>query len=247
MPERLRAAGGDMAKLALRGEARRQARPPRRGPAAADRARRRAGRRQDVPPGGRTGRTSPLARPTATGGGLRGDAVAVVVAKGDILDGQQPAGTIGGDSTSRLIRSAREDKSVKAVVLRVDSPGGSAFASEVIRRECELTRGAGKPVVVSMGSVAASGRLLDLDRLRRDLGAARDDHRLDRHLRRLPHGREAAGQVPRRAHRRRRHHALHGRVAARPRARTRGRRRDPAVRSTTATRSSWPAWPRRGR
>jgi protease IV len=86
-----------------------------------------------------------------------GDAVAVIVAKGEILDGTQPAGTIGGDSTARLIRKAREDTSVKAVVLRVDSPGGSAFASEVIRRECELTRGAGKPVVVSMGSVAASG------------------------------------------------------------------------------------------
>ena len=81
----------------------------------------------------------------------------MVVAKGEILDGTQPAGTIGGDSTARLIRKAREDESVKALVLRVDSPGGSAFASEVIRRECELTRGAGKPVVVSMGSVAASG------------------------------------------------------------------------------------------
>ena len=91
-----------------------------------------------------------------TGAG-RGDAVAVVVAKGDILDGSQPAGSIGGDSTGRLIRRAREDASVKAVVLRIDSGGGSAFASEIIRRECELTRGAGKPVVVSMGSVAASG------------------------------------------------------------------------------------------
>jgi protease-4 len=90
-------------------------------------------------------------------GAGRGEAVAVIVAKGDILDGSQPAGTIGGDSTARLVRRAREDDSVKAVVLRVDSPGGSAFASEIIRRECELTRGAGKPVVVSMGSVAASG------------------------------------------------------------------------------------------
>jgi protease IV len=91
-----------------------------------------------------------------TGAG-RGDAVAVVVAKGDILDGTQPAGTIGGDSTARLIRRARQDDSVKAVVLRVDSPGGSVFASEVIRRECQLVRQAGKPLVVSMGSVAASG------------------------------------------------------------------------------------------
>ncbi len=83
--------------------------------------------------------------------------IAVVVASGTILDGEQLPGAIGGDSTGRLIRSAREDEEVKAVVLRVDSPGGSAFASEIIRREVELTREAGKPVVASMGSVAASG------------------------------------------------------------------------------------------
>ncbi len=83
--------------------------------------------------------------------------IAVVVASGTILDGEQLPGAIGGDSTGRLIRSAREDEAVKALVLRVDSPGGSAFASEIIRREVELTREAGKPVVVSMGSVAASG------------------------------------------------------------------------------------------
>jgi protease-4 len=83
--------------------------------------------------------------------------VGVVVAKGAILDGSQPPGTIGGDSTAALIRSLREDDDVKAVVLRVDSPGGSAFAAEIIRREVELTREAGKPVVASMGSVAASG------------------------------------------------------------------------------------------
>ncbi len=93
-------------------------------------------------------------RSGATG---RGKAVAVVVAKGTILDGTQPAGTVGGDSTARLLRRAREDEAVRAVVLRVDSPGGSAFASEIIRRECELVRKAGKPLVVSMGSVAASG------------------------------------------------------------------------------------------
>jgi protease IV len=90
-------------------------------------------------------------------GAGRGKAVAVVVAKGTILDGSQPAGTIGGDSTARLLRRARESDDVAAVVLRVDSPGGSAFASEVIRRECELVRKAGKPLVVSMGSLAASG------------------------------------------------------------------------------------------
>jgi len=86
-----------------------------------------------------------------------GEAVAVVVAKGDILDGKQPAGTIGGDSTAALIRRARQDEKAKAIVLRVDSPGGSAFASEVIRRELVLAREAGKKVVVSMGSLAASG------------------------------------------------------------------------------------------
>jgi protease-4 len=64
---------------------------------------------------------------------------------------------VGGIATANLIRSVREDSSVKAVVLRVNSPGGSAYGSELIRRELELTRAAGKPVVVSMGDVAASG------------------------------------------------------------------------------------------
>jgi len=88
---------------------------------------------------------------------LTGDAVGVIVAQGEISDGSAGPGSIGGDSTSKLIRMAREDDHIKAVVLRVDSPGGSAFASELIRRELELTRAAGKPVVVSMGNVAASG------------------------------------------------------------------------------------------
>lgn len=88
-----------------------------------------------------------------------GDAkqIGVIVAQGEILDGSHPQGTIGGHSTSDLVRKAREDKNIKAVVLRVDSPGGSGFASELIRRELELTRAAGKPVVISMGDVAASG------------------------------------------------------------------------------------------
>jgi protease-4 len=86
----------------------------------------------------------------------REEGVAVVVAVGDVLDGRQPPGRIGGDSTARLIRRARQDEEAKAVVLRVDSGGGSTFASEVIRRECELVREAGKPLVVSMSSVAAS-------------------------------------------------------------------------------------------
>ncbi|MBS0345637.1 MAG: signal peptide peptidase SppA [Proteobacteria bacterium] len=85
------------------------------------------------------------------------DKIGVVVAQGAIVDGEQPPGVVGGDTVAGLIRQAREDKAVKAVVLRVDSPGGSATASEVIRRELELTREAGKPVIVSMGSVAASG------------------------------------------------------------------------------------------
>lgn len=88
---------------------------------------------------------------------LTGDAIGVVMAVGEISDGDAPAGQIGGTSTARLVRMAREDNSIKAVVLRVDSPGGSAFGSELIRRELELTRAAGKPVVVSMGNVAASG------------------------------------------------------------------------------------------
>lgn len=91
------------------------------------------------------------------GRAAKGDKVGVIVARGTILDGTQPAGTIGGDSTAALIRQARNDESVKAIVLRVDSGGGSAFASEVIRRELEKARADGKPVIASMGSVAASG------------------------------------------------------------------------------------------
>jgi protease-4 len=88
---------------------------------------------------------------------LTGDAVGVVVAQGDIVDGDAPVGTVGGLSTSALVRKAREDDSIKAIVLRVDSPGGSVFGSELVRRELELARAVGKPVVVSMGNVAASG------------------------------------------------------------------------------------------
>jgi protease IV len=83
--------------------------------------------------------------------------VAVIRAVGTILDGSQGPGTIGGDSTAALIREAANDDDVKALVLRVDSPGGSAFASEVILREVEVFRDSGRPVVVSMSSVAASG------------------------------------------------------------------------------------------
>ena len=83
--------------------------------------------------------------------------VAVVVAEGEIAGGEQPPGQIGGESTAELLREAREDDHVKALVLRVDSPGGEVFASEQIRREVAALKKAGKPVVVSMGDLAASG------------------------------------------------------------------------------------------
>jgi protease IV len=83
--------------------------------------------------------------------------VGIVVASGEILDGHQPPGTIGGESTTDLLRQARYDNAVKAVVLRVDSPGGSMFASEQILREVQALRKSGKPVVVSMSTYAASG------------------------------------------------------------------------------------------
>lgn len=85
------------------------------------------------------------------------DRVGVIVAEGMIVEGEQPPGTIGAESTSKLIRQAARDDSIKAVVLRINSGGGSAFASEVIRRELMALKEAGKPVVVSMGDVAASG------------------------------------------------------------------------------------------
>ena len=86
-----------------------------------------------------------------------GAAVGVVVAEGDIVDGEAPQGVVGGRTLSDLIRRAREDDRIKALVMRVDSPGGMTFASEMIRRELEITRAAGKPVVISMGDAAASG------------------------------------------------------------------------------------------
>lgn len=85
------------------------------------------------------------------------DRVAVLVAQGAIVDGTGTPGSVGGDTLAHLIREAREDERVKAIVLRIDSPGGSAWASEVIRRELEVAREHGKPVVASMSSTAASG------------------------------------------------------------------------------------------
>lgn len=83
--------------------------------------------------------------------------VAVLVARGAIMDGSGTAGTVGGDSFARQIREVRDDPSVSALVVRIDSPGGSAWASEQIRRELEQTRRAGKPVIASMSATAASG------------------------------------------------------------------------------------------
>ncbi|HEY0960972.1 MAG TPA: signal peptide peptidase SppA [Pseudomonadales bacterium] len=85
------------------------------------------------------------------------DKVGIIVAAGNIIDGEAPRGLIGGESLSQLIRQARDDETIKALVLRIDSGGGSAFASEMIRTELEAFKGDGRPVVVSMGSVAASG------------------------------------------------------------------------------------------
>ena len=152
LPQRLAAAGGDLAKLAL--EARlvdglktrdelRQMMIERGAPDDSEKSSFRQVRFDDY-----LQRLKPR---------RHGDAVAVVVAEGEIGDGEAPPGRIGGLSTAALIRKAREDEQVKALVLRVDSPGGSAFGAELIRRELELTRAAGKPVVVSMGDLAASG------------------------------------------------------------------------------------------
>jgi protease-4 len=96
------------------------------------------------------------------------DKVGVIVASGDIVPGEQPPGVIGGDSLARQLRDAQDDDAIRAVVLRIDSPGGSVFASEVIRREIAAVRSAGKPVVASMSSLAASGGYyiaMDADRI----------------------------------------------------------------------------------
>ena len=85
------------------------------------------------------------------------DRVGIIVAQGNIVYGEAAVGQIGSDALSKQIRKARKNKHIKALVLRVDSGGGSAFASEMIRQELLLTQEAGKPVVISMGSMAASG------------------------------------------------------------------------------------------
>ena len=96
------------------------------------------------------------------------DKVRIIVAAGEIVPGEQPPGMIGSDTLAWQLREARLDEAVKAVVLRIDSPGGSTFASEVIRREVAALREDGKPVVASMSSLAASGGYyiaMDADRI----------------------------------------------------------------------------------
>ncbi|MCY5036151.1 signal peptide peptidase SppA [Salmonella enterica subsp. enterica serovar 1,4,[5],12:i:-] len=93
-----------------------------------------------------------LKTPADTGG-----TIAVIFANGAIMDGEETPGNVGGDTTASQIRDARLDPKVKAIVLRVNSPGGSVNASEVIRAELAAARAAGKPVVVSMSGMAASG------------------------------------------------------------------------------------------
>ena len=106
----------------------------------------------------------------------------VVVASGEILDGEQPPGVIGGITTADLLREARDDDDIAAVVLRIDSPGGSVFASEQIYREVAAIKAAGKPVVVSMGDLAASGGYYVAAPADEIFASANDDHRFDRHL-----------------------------------------------------------------
>lgn len=94
---------------------------------------------------------------TSRNQGKTGDKVGIIAAQGSIVYGEAKIGQIGSDALSRQIRFARNNDSIKALVLRIDSGGGSAFASELIRQELLQTRKAGKPVVISMGSMAASG------------------------------------------------------------------------------------------
>jgi protease-4 len=96
-------------------------------------------------------------RPPIPGPNPAADTIAVIIAKGTILDGEQPAGEVGGDTITKLIRKAKNSENVKAIVLRVDSPGGSAAASETIRNALGAAQASGKPVVASMGGYAASG------------------------------------------------------------------------------------------
>jgi len=101
--------------------------------------------------------TDDYAGAVGEGGNQQGAGIAVVTLQGAIVDGDGPPGTVGGDSAARMLRGLRKDTRVRAVVLRIDSPGGSAYAAEEIRVAVQALRDAGKPVVASMSSVAASG------------------------------------------------------------------------------------------
>lgn len=150
LPQRFAAAGGDSAKLALQEKLVD-------GLKTRDELRAMLIEKGAPDPEHKTFRQIHLAQYLATLSEPHGNAVGVVVAAGEMLDGDQPQGIVGGRSTAELIRRAREDDSIKAVLLRVRSPGGSVFAAEQIRHELEVTRRAGKPVIVSFGDVAASG------------------------------------------------------------------------------------------
>jgi protease-4 len=150
LPQRFAAVGGDSAKLALEEKLVD-------GLKTRDELRAMMIEKGAADPGHKSFRQIGLAQYLSTLPGKEGNAVGVVVASGEMLDGDQPQGLVGGRSTAELIRRAREDDSVKAVVLRVRSPGGSVFAAEQIRHELEVTRKAGKPVLVSFGDIAASG------------------------------------------------------------------------------------------
>jgi protease IV len=95
--------------------------------------------------------------PSYSNSNWNGDKVGLIIAEGNILPGKQPPGMIGGDSLAAQIKRAKEDERIKALVIRINSGGGSAFASEIIRQELLLFQKKGKPVIVSMGAVAASG------------------------------------------------------------------------------------------
>ncbi|VEA12524.1 protease IV [Salmonella enterica subsp. enterica] len=126
-----------------------------------------------------------LKTPADTGG-----TIAVIFANGAIMDGEETPGNVGGDTTASQIRDARLDPKVKAIVLRVNSPGGSVNASEVIRAELAAAKAAGKPVVVSMGGMAASGGLLDLYAGKLYCGQPQHADGLNWHLRRHQYGRK---------------------------------------------------------
>ncbi|MEM1142581.1 MAG: signal peptide peptidase SppA [Pseudomonadota bacterium] len=98
-----------------------------------------------------------LARTRSLAPSDRGSTIAIVSAEGSIIPGKARPGTIGGDELALELAKAAQRKDVKALVLRINSGGGSVFASEIIREQVALIRAEGKPVVVSMGRVAASG------------------------------------------------------------------------------------------